>query len=37
MFDGKCVEQLHSVQPLPSYRTVSITTPYNKSLHHNHI
>ena len=35
-FDGNCVEQLYSAQPLPSCTTISITL-FNKSLNHNHI
>jgi len=31
-FDGNCVEQLYSVQPLPSCTTISIYSLFNKSL-----
>ena len=36
-FDGNCVEQLYSVQPLPCCVTVLINVPFNKSFHHSHI
>jgi len=29
MFDGNCVEQLYSLQPLSSCATVSINAPFN--------
>jgi len=37
MFDGKCVQQLYSVQPLPSYAIVLIKAFFNKILYHNQI
>jgi len=35
-FDGNCVEQLYSAQPLPSCTTISIIL-FDKTLNHNHI
>jgi len=36
-FGGNCVEQLYSVQPLPSCATVSDNVLFNKSLNNSHI
>jgi len=35
-FDGNCVKQFYSVQPLPSSTTISINALFNKSITYNH-